>query len=92
MKHLELDAEREVGRKGVVDNGVERWFKKALQRAGLSELRHSAADNPYRETGNVMLAQQLLRHESIATTQGSLHPVREDLAEALASLHKERHS
>ena len=77
---------------------VHRWFKKALKRAGLSEsikiheLRHSAADNLYRDTGNVILAQQLLRHESIATTQGYLHPAREDLAEALASLHKERRS
>jgi hypothetical protein len=49
-------------------------------------------DNLYRDTGNVILAQQLLRHESIATTQGYLHPAREDLAEALAALHKERHS
>jgi integrase/recombinase XerD len=77
---------------------LHRWFKNALKRAGLSEsikiheLRHSAADNLYRETGNVVLAQQLLRHESIATTQGYLHPAREDLAAALASLHKERHS
>ena len=37
-----------------------------------------------------VLAQQLLRHESIATTQGYLHPAREDLAKALASLQKER--
>jgi site-specific recombinase XerD len=79
-------------------SSLQRWFKKALKRAGLSEsiriheLRHSAADNLYRDTGNVILAQQLLRHESVATTQGYLHPVREDLAEALASLHKERHS
>ena len=46
---------------------LHRWFKKALKRAGLSEsikiheLRHSAADNLYRDTGNVILAQQLLR-------------------------------
>ena len=33
-----------------------------------------------------MLAQQLLHHESVATTQGYLHPTREDLSEALAQL------
>ena len=75
---------------------LHRWFKKALTRAGLSEsikiheLRHSAADNLFRETGNIVLSQQLLRHSSVATTQDYLHPAREDLADALASLHKER--
>jgi site-specific recombinase XerD len=73
---------------------VHRWFKKCLERAGLPtsiqmhELRHSAADNLLRATGNVVLAQQLLRHESLATTQLYLHPNREDLADALASLPK----
>jgi site-specific recombinase XerD len=71
---------------------VHRWFKRALERAGLPptmklhELRHSAADNLWRATGNLMLAQQLLRHESVATTQAYLHPTREDLSQALAQL------
>ena len=52
----------------------------------LHELRHSAADNLWRETGNLLLAQQLLRHESVATTQAYLHPTREDLSHALAGL------
>lgn len=52
----------------------------------LHELRHSAADNLWRASGNLMLAQQLLRHESVATTQAYLHPTRDDLAEALARL------
>jgi site-specific recombinase XerD len=71
---------------------VHRWFKRALERAGLPasiklhELRHSAADNLWRETGNLLLAQQLLRHESVSTTQGYLHPTREDLAAALRQL------
>src|SRR5688572_15226818 len=49
---------------------IHRWFKKALERVGLPstikihELRHSAADNLWRESGNLMLAQQLLRHSS----------------------------
>ena len=71
---------------------VHRWFKLCLERAGLPssikmhELRHSAADNLWRQTGNLMLAQQLLRHESVATTQIYLHPNRDDLEAALRLL------
>jgi integrase/recombinase XerD len=71
---------------------VHRWFKTCLERAGLPatiklhELRHSAGDNLWRQTGNLLLAQQLLRHESVATTQAYLHPNRDDLSAALASL------
>jgi site-specific recombinase XerD len=70
---------------------MHRWFKRCLERAGLPttikthELRHSAADHLWRATGNLMLAQQLLRHESVATTQDYLHPTRDDLAAGLAS-------
>jgi site-specific recombinase XerD len=52
----------------------------------MHELRHSAADNLWRETGNLVLAQQLLRHESVATKQDYLHPSRDDLANALTHL------
>jgi len=68
---------------------LHRWFKRALKRAGLPEamklheLRHSGADNLWRASGNLMLAQQLLRHESVATNQAYLHPTREDLSDAL---------
>jgi site-specific recombinase XerD len=71
---------------------LHRWFKTCLERAGLPttiklhELRHSAADHLWRATGDLVLAQQLLRHESVATTQNYLHPIRDDLADALASL------
>lgn len=71
---------------------VHRWFKQRLDQAGLPatirmhELRHSAADNLWRETGNLLLAQQLLRHESVQTTQAYLHPNRDDLAAALERL------
>jgi site-specific recombinase XerD len=71
---------------------LHRWFKACLRRAGLPEmvkiheLRHSAADNLWRSTGNLMFAMQLLRHESVATTQTYLHPNRDDLSAALASL------
>jgi len=71
---------------------VHRWLKRCLERAGLPaaikthELRHSAADNLWRETGNLLLAQQLLRHADVRTTQLYLHPTRDDLAAALANL------
>jgi site-specific recombinase XerD len=68
---------------------VHRWFKRCLERAGLPstieihELRHSAADELWRVTGNIVLAQKLLRHESVATTQAYLHPSRADLLDGL---------
>jgi integrase/recombinase XerD len=71
---------------------VHRWLKTCLKRAGLPtsikthELRHSAADNLWRETGNLLLAQQLLRHKSVATTQAYLHPNSDDLSDALANM------
>jgi integrase/recombinase XerC len=74
------------------DASVHRWFKLCLERAGLPtsmqmhEMRHSAADHLWRQTGNLILAQKLLRHESPATTATYLHPNRDDLAAALRSL------
>ena len=71
---------------------LHRWFKRALSLAGpsesiqLHELRHSAADNLWRHTGDIVDAQQLLRHASVATTQAYLHPTRDDLAAATRSL------
>jgi site-specific recombinase XerD len=71
---------------------LHRWFKLCLKRAGLPEtakiheMRHSAADNLWRQSGNMLLAQQLLRHESVATTQAYLHPNRDDLDAALGRL------
>jgi hypothetical protein len=50
------------------------------------ELRHSAADHLWRRTGDIVLAQQLLRHDSPATTAAYLHPTRDDLAAALGAL------
>lgn len=48
--------------------------------------KHSAADNLWRETGNLTMAQALLRHESPATTAQYLHPTRQDLEAALEAL------
>ena len=72
---------------------VHNWFKRCLEAAGMSqavkqhELRHSAADNLWRETGNLMLAKQLLRHESVGTTEAYLHPTYDDLRLALESFY-----
>jgi integrase len=70
-------------------SAVHRWFKGCLEQAGLPgsiqmhELRHTALDNIWRETGNIVLAQQLARHESPATTAGYLHPNADDLRAGL---------
>lgn len=50
--------------------------------------RSSRQWGDWRATGNLMLASQLLRHESVATTQAYLHPTRDDLAQGLASLNQ----
>lgn len=72
--------------------GVHNWFKRCVRAAGLPEqmmmheMRHSAADAVHRIRGDVALAQQLMRHESLATTQAYLHPTKRDLADALDAL------
>lgn len=71
---------------------VHRWFKRCLENAGLPptmtlhELRHTALDHVWRETGNIVLAQMLARHQNVSTTQAYLHPTRADLAQALSQL------
>lgn len=71
---------------------LHRWFKRCLERAGLPatvklhEMRHTAADHVYRQTGDIVRASQLLRHASVATTETYLHPTRRDLADALAAI------
>jgi site-specific recombinase XerC len=70
-------------------SSVHRWFKTCLERAGLStqiemhEMRHTAGDNIWRQTGNIVLAQKLLRHSSPATTAAYLHPSSDDLREGM---------
>ena len=82
-----------LGRPGPMNPAtVHRWFKRCLEKAGLPEtikmheLRHSAADAVYRARGDVAMAQMLLRHESLSTTQAYLHPTKTDLAETLRAL------
>lgn len=72
-----------------------RWFKRCLRRAGLSDewslhdLRHAAADALYRVTGDIVLAQQLLRHADVRTTRGYLHPGLDRLAAAMRAVESE---
>jgi site-specific recombinase XerD len=70
-----------------------RRFKKCLADAGaedfeMHELRHSAADHIHRETRDPVAAQELLRHASLATTRGYLHPTHEDLRERMREADK----
>jgi len=63
---------------------VHNWWSRCLERAGVAhfpmhELRHSAIDEIRRQTGDIVAAMQLARHESVATTQTYLHPTQEDL-------------
>jgi site-specific recombinase XerD len=63
---------------------VHRWFQRCCERAGLKginmhELRHSAGDRLWRKTGDLIAAQEILRHQSVRTTQDYLHPTAEDL-------------
>jgi len=63
---------------------VHRRFKRCLERAGVDdfefhELRHSAGDRLWRQTGDIYAAKMLLRHASVATTERYLHPTHEDL-------------
>ena len=72
---------------------VHRWFERCQERAGMSgmemhELRHSAADALWRETGNLILAQKLLRHESVGTTQIYIHATLDDLAAGLRQVER----
>lgn len=75
-------------------SSVHRWFKRCLARAGMSdgvrlhELRHSSGDHMWRATGNIVLAQLLLRHESVGTTQEYLHPTIDDLAAGMRTVEK----
>ena len=80
---------------GGVDAGSRNREKAAMsepRQAGLPEtikmhkLRHSAADNLWRETGNIVHAQQLLRHKSVGTTEAYLHPSMDDLTAAMRSM------
>jgi integrase/recombinase XerC len=71
---------------------VHNWLKRCLGVGGLPldvqthELRHTAAEALHRQTGDIVLAQQLLRHSDIRTTRGYLRASQERLREAMAEL------
>lgn len=72
-------------------SAMHRWFGRCVENAGLPAmemhgLRHTAADELWHATGNIVLAQQLLRHENVATTITYLHPRREDLVRGLQAV------
>lgn len=74
---------------------VHRWFKRCLNAAGVDDyeihaLRHLAADAIYRHTGDLVMAQMLLRHKSVTTTQTYIHPSRADLAAAMEAMDRDR--
>jgi len=65
---------------------LHRWFKLCLEKAGLPdfplhELRHTAAQEIFDRTGNLVAAQRLLGHKYIETTRIYLHPSDDDLRE-----------
>jgi integrase len=67
---------------------VHRWFQRCCERAGLEgtkihELRHSAGDRLWRETGDLIAATELLRHVSVRRTETYLHPTADDLRRAM---------
>jgi integrase len=71
---------------------VHRWFKRCLENAELPEtvklheMRHTAGDEIWRVTGNIVMAKELLRHSSVKTTEDYLHPSREDLAAGMRAV------
>ena len=71
---------------------VHHSLKRCLHRAGLPadvkthELRHTAAEALYRQTGDIVLAQQLLRHTDIRTTRGYIRASQERLRAAWPNL------
>jgi site-specific recombinase XerD len=65
-------------RKALSPAGIDGWFRRCLERAGLSgytmhQLRHAAIDEAYLRTGDWEVARQLARHENVQTTQGYVH-------------------
>jgi site-specific recombinase XerD len=86
---------KEARKRAMDPSSAHYWFKRCLKRAGLStewtphDLRHAAADALYAVTGDIVLAQQLLRHADVRTTRGYLHPGLDRLAAAMKEVETE---
>ncbi len=76
-------------------NGMQRWWKRCVEEAGIPYLtmhaaRHTAITDFLRFSGNLKLAQQLARHKDISTTANIYaHLDDMDLEAALRRLHGE---
>jgi integrase len=68
---------------------VAKYFTKTREKAGLPDnlvlysARHSFATDMLDRTGNLVLVQKLLGHESVSTTQKYVHPELKDVAEVV---------
>ena len=75
---------------------MHRWWKRKLAAAGLPdarkmhEMRHTAATDMLRSSGNLELTRQMLGHASVTTTSIYAHLDVDDLAEALRLLAEKR--
>jgi integrase len=81
--------------KGLDANGMQRWWKRCIENAGIEYInmhaaRHTAITDFLRGTGNLKLAQQFARHKDISTTANIYaHLDDMDLEAALRRLHGE---
>jgi integrase len=74
-------------------DGVQSAWKRACRKAGIvglriHDLRHTAGTNLLAATGNLRLAQRLLRHKDIRSTLRYAHVLDEDLRSGLESTQK----
>ena len=72
-------------------SGVDTAYGRAQVKAGLTslrfhDLRHTAATRLVKKTGNLKMAQVLLRHEDITTTVRYAHVLHDDLRDALDAM------
>jgi integrase len=77
--------------------GIDGWFRRCCDLAGVGgytmhQLRHAAADDLYRGTGDKGAAQSLLRHKSPGTTEAYLHPMLEDLRRSIVNFDRTKGS
>lgn len=77
------------GRKPLCPRYLRRWIKGLAIKAGLNpalhlhSLRHTAATDLYRQTGNLRLVQRVLGHSSISCTEIYTHVFDREVADAM---------